>query len=178
MKRYVLTGGPSSGKSSLLLGIEKLYQATIIHEAAEDVIKLAQAFGDPSPWLKEDFQDRILYLQLNREALAKASDSEQVFIDRGILDGLAYFQIAKRYPSRALQKAVDDLAKDPYDRIFLIENLGNCRTNQVRREDLDEALLLERLQEKNYSSQGYDVVRIGPASLGERIQMLMTELHS
>jgi predicted ATPase len=178
MKRYVLTGGPSSGKSSLLFGIEKLYGAAIIHEAAEDVIKYSQAMGDAEPWISEDFQDRVLRLQLQRERHVAKSLPEQVFIDRGIIDGLAYFQIAKRETSFELESAMVNLARNPYDKIFLIENLGNCRTNQVRRENLDEALLLERLQEENYLAQGYEVVRIGPAPLGKRIQMLMAELHS
>lgn len=177
MKRYVLTGGPSSGKSSLLLGIEKLYGAAIIHEAAEDVIKLAQAFGDPEPWLKEDFQDRILYLQLRREMLAKFSGVDQVFVDRGIIDGLAYFQIAGREPSRALQKAMYDLAKEPYDKIFLVENLGNCMTNKVRREDLEEALRLEKLQEQNYLDQGYEVIRIAAGPLDYRIQEIVDAIQ-
>ena len=60
-----------------------------------------------------------------------------------------------------------------YEKIFLIENLGNCQTNGVRREDLAEALELERLQEQNYRDLGYEVVRIAPASVDERAREIL-----
>ena len=44
MKKYILTGGPGSGKSSILLGLEQQGE-TIIREAAEDYIKHQQAQG-------------------------------------------------------------------------------------------------------------------------------------
>ena len=43
-KKYVLSGGPGSGKSSILLGLEQLGEY-IVREAAEDYIKYKQAQG-------------------------------------------------------------------------------------------------------------------------------------
>jgi len=85
-KLYVLTGGPSAGKSSILLGLEYLRKETVVREAAEDVIKLHQSLGNPRPWELGDFQDRILQLQLQREN--SLPNIERVFLDRGTLDGL------------------------------------------------------------------------------------------
>jgi predicted ATPase len=176
MRKYVLTGGPSSGKSSLLLGLEQSYQVPIIREAAEDVIKFSQAMGIDEPWQHLDFQDHVLSLQLKREDEARRLGTNRIFVDRGILDGLAYFQIARRDPSIALRNAMSALEKTPYDAVFLVENLGGCDTNEIRRENLDEALKLEMMQEKNYSFFGYDVVRIGAAPLQERIEMIMASI--
>lgn len=44
VKKYVLTGGPGAGKTSLLIYLEILGELTI-REAAEDLIRYQQALG-------------------------------------------------------------------------------------------------------------------------------------
>lgn len=43
-KRFILTGTPGSGKTSVIKELEKLGHA-VIHEAATDVISIEQAKG-------------------------------------------------------------------------------------------------------------------------------------
>ena len=49
MRRFVLTGTPGSGKSSVIKELEKLGH-TVIHEAATDLIRTEQAQGIEHPW--------------------------------------------------------------------------------------------------------------------------------
>lgn len=175
MKKYILTGGPGSGKSSIILELEAQGEI-VVREAAEDFIRLQQARGIAQPWLLEDFQDRILELQLQREKEIERTGRAGVFIDRGTLDGLAYYQILGKEPSEKMKLELrKHRTEKPYAKIFLIENLGACQTNQVRREDLAEALELERLQELNYrkhAGYGRDVIRIEPDSVNIRAAMV------
>jgi len=107
MEKIILTGAPGSGKSSILKELEYVYGERIIPEAAEDVIKYLQARGDPEPWKNSDFQDKILRLQIQRERQVENLEG-RVFIDRGILDGLAYYQIDRREPTLAMRKAIEE----------------------------------------------------------------------
>jgi len=172
VKKYVLTGGPGSGKSSILLGLEQQGEY-VIREAAEDYIRLRQAQGQKEPWTEQDFQDKILELQLQRESKI-LSGIERVFIDRGILDGLAYYQITGKKPSKQIIKARNKVNQErPYEKIFLIMNLGDCERNDVRRENMEEAFKLENLQEWNYRKLRYNVERIHVAPLDRRVNELM-----
>jgi len=174
--KYVLTGGPGSGKSSIILSLEAL-GCYVVREAAEDVIRLRQAHGIAEPWKEIDFQDKILALQLRREKEAEKIGKPITFLDRGTLDGLAYYQIQGREPSRAMKDERHRLYRERgYNKVFLIENLGSCATNKVRREDLDQALELERLQEENYREAGYDVIRIAPSNVWKRTEEIF--LHT
>ena len=173
MERYVLTGGPSSGKTSIILALENDWNMPVVREAAEDIIKLYQAKGIQEPWKLHEFQDYILELQVQREIQAKKAGYERVFIDRGILDGLAYYQIMDREPSEALQIALKKMQCQPYDKVFLIENLQGCETNEVRRENLEEALTLERMQNQNYQNFGYEIVKVLPLKLTQRVNMIL-----
>lgn len=177
MKKYVLTGAPSSGKSSILLALEKELNYLTVREAAEDIIKLYQAKGIKEPWKLEGFQDELLKLQIQREKIVENNkEYNEVFIDRGILDGLAYYQFDKKEPSNLMKKAVDQLKEKPYTKIFLIERLGTYEKTEVRKESQQEAILLEKLQEQNYKSQGYEVIRIKPASLDERVKQILKNI--
>ena len=177
MKKYVLTGAPSSGKSSILLALEKEFNYLIIREAAEDLIKFYQANGIKEPWLLEEFQDELLKLQLQRELSVENNKAyKEVFIDRGIVDGLAYYQFDKKELSSLMKLALENLKQKPYKKVFLIEKLGTYQKTKVRKESQEEADFLEKLQEKNYQDQGYEVIRIKSAPIKERVKEILKHI--
>jgi len=168
-KKYILTGGPGSGKSSLILSLEHRGEYCI-REAAEDIIRYRQALGNKEPWLNPEFQDWILKLQQQREA-GIPKGIERAFLDRGILDGLAYFKKNGKEPSEAIKEATKNL--DYEKTAFLIENLGNCLKTEVRRESLEEALQIERLIEETYRNLGYEIKKIKAGPLEERTDKIL-----
>lgn len=176
-RKYILTGGPGSGKSSILLALESQGEY-IIREAAEDHIRLRQAQGKKDPWTEHDFQEKILELQCSREFYIPP-DRLRVFIDRGVLDGLAYLPDDKRdlYNQVMRTKIIQEYGYRPYDRIFLIENLGSTEKTDVRREDQDEALRLENSLYEIYQKHVGDVVRIPAAPLEQRVKQVLDNVH-
>ncbi|MFD6875639.1 MULTISPECIES: AAA family ATPase [unclassified Streptomyces] len=76
MRRYVLTGTPGAGKTSILRCLDKLGHG-IVEEAATAVIAQAQALGEDQPWTRASFIDEIVALQRQRQL--KATGSVQVF---------------------------------------------------------------------------------------------------
>ncbi|MBT3984673.1 ATP-binding protein [archaeon] len=167
LKKYVLTGGPSSGKTSILLELEQRGYS-IIREAAEDWIKLQQSRGIKEPWLIDDFQERILDLQIKRELEISYLREKHLVVDRGVLDSLAYYEVVGRdyfeipIMNRISRTKYGTLPHriEGYDKVFLIENIGTVESTEVRREDLEAALKLEELQYRAYVRAGFSVERI------------------
>ncbi len=58
MRRYILTGTPGCGKTSLIRTLE-MTGASIVAEAATDIIAYKQMQGVAEPWENEDFIDNI-----------------------------------------------------------------------------------------------------------------------
>jgi predicted ATPase len=169
MKKIVLTGGPGSGKSSIILGLEERGEI-VIREAAEDFIRLRQSQGLVEPWLEPGFQEGILKLQLQREAKIPR-ETKRVFLDRGIADGLAYASPESKTYQRILS------AIPPYTQVFLVENLGSTATNLIRRENQNQAIEIERKLEETYRNLNYEPIRIGPGTIQERIDKIMNHLR-
>ena len=66
VQKIVLTGAPSSGKTSVATQLE-IQGYNVIHETAEDYIRLLQAKGIKQPWTTRNFQRNIFKLQKQRE---------------------------------------------------------------------------------------------------------------
>lgn len=169
-KKYILTGAPGSGKSSTLLELESRGEY-IIREAAEDVIKLEKKRGIETPWEEPDFQRKILHLQLKREA-GIPSSLERVFIDRGVLDGLAYTQ-----PRTEISREIQWVSH-AYEGVFLIENIGSIERNGIRRETYDEALELEKKLTEIYLMAGYRIIKIPSAPVKDRAETILWVINS
>jgi len=171
MKKYVLTGGPSSGKTSLLeeLGRRGFYA---IREAAKDFIIQKQQEGIKEPRLKKDFQEKILDIQLKREAEIPP-DKEVVFIDRGLPDGLAFYMHRKQKP---LQRLLESIAKCEYEKIFFLEPLHLYEGTGFRTESEEESQNISNLLKRLYEDFGYEVVMVPPVSIKERAEFVLKRI--
>src|SRR5918911_1067339 len=81
MKRYILTGTPGSGKTSILQEL-KSQGYGVVEEAATDVIACEQRRGNREPWLQPDFIDAIVRLQKQRQLEAAMASDELQWYDR------------------------------------------------------------------------------------------------
>ncbi len=66
MKRYVLTGAPGAGKTSILRLLRQRGYC-VVGEAATDVISSEQKRGMAEPWRAGGFIEKIVELQRRRQ---------------------------------------------------------------------------------------------------------------
>src|SRR5688572_8595585 len=66
MQRYILTGAPGAGKTTILAALRDRGYA-VVDEAATDVIAREHALGIEEPWRSAGFIDAIALLQRERQ---------------------------------------------------------------------------------------------------------------
>ena len=173
MKRYVLTGAPGCGKTTILTAIAARGWA-IIPEAATDVIAAAHAAGETHPERAARFIDDIVAVQKRRQIEGAWQATEVQLFDRSPICTWA-LALHLGYPiSEALRAEIDRLEKDRiYERrVFFIDNLGFCEPTAARRISFEDSLVFEGLHEEVYRSFGYDCVKIPPVNLEERVALI------
>jgi predicted ATPase len=174
----VLTGGPHSGKTSL---VERLRVAghAVVPEAAFALIEqLNDELGleEQQRWRQANllkFQERVVALQDELERGLAPSDSGVVFLDRGRLDGLAYCEIRGVAPTaRVLELAY----ARRYDHVELLDPVlpHNPRPESGRYGDQRVAEHSSNVLELIYTDDGYDVRRLPQWTLEERTDALVS----
>lgn len=173
---YVLTGAPSSGKSTLLAALAARGYRTQI-EAARHVIEREVARGrDLLEMRHRDaaaFQHEVLQLKLEWEA--ELPHDQIVFFDRGIPDSVAYYR-HENIPEDVFLR--DAIAKARYRRVFVLDLISreNFVLDGARSETWAGAQELDQLLESAYRELGYDVMRVPAISVDERADFVLKNL--
>lgn len=179
MKRYVLTGAPGAGKTSVLRILQEQGFA-VVAEAATDVIAREQGRGVDEPWQQDGFIDSIVALQRERlEAAAEAAGPhrEQMH-DRSVFCTLALARFLGRPVTPPLAAEVARAARTGvYQRAaFLIRPIGFIVPTAARRISYQESLEFERLHEAAYREHGFEVIEVAAAPVAERAAVIAGEI--
>jgi predicted ATPase len=155
--KYVLTGGPGVGKTSLL---KKLHERGfyVIPEVATTIIEQTLKQGLPNPAHGANvaaFQDQIWATQLNLES--ELPENEVAFLDRGLLDNLAYYELHGITPPPDLCVAAQAIN---YKTVFLLDFPATFQATAVRRESLQLAHRLHAIITAKYQAFGYSIINI------------------
>ena len=169
---YVLTGGPCSGKTTLVFELEKQGHA-ILPEAARMFIEEQLALGKTIPEMRQDlskFEHDILRRHVELES--KVPKDKVMFFDRGIPDNVAYFRFTNLPIDEELRKALD-AAK--YRKVFFLEMLDYAN-DEARFETPEEAQRIHSEIRRAYEEFGHIIVDVPVLPIPERAEFVLANL--
>jgi predicted ATPase len=177
MKRYIVTGAPGAGKTAVIRQLE-VDGFGVVEEAATDVIALSQALGIAEPWTRPGFIGAVLGLQRARaERAAAAADSVQ-FHDRSVVCTAALADyLGFPRPPELLDELLRIRSEGVFqDRVLFLKNLGFVTPTEARRITYEETVRFEQIHERVYRDLGFEIVRIGPGSVPDRVARIKRAL--
>jgi predicted ATPase len=172
MKRYILTGMPGCGKTSIIRALE-LAGYLVVEEAATDVIALRNAQGITEPHTQPSFIDDIANLQKQRQLRVAGMEGIQ-FYDRSPLCTYALSRWLSYPISATLADEMERIRVEAtYQRqVFFIENLGFCEPTQARRISFEDSIRFEKVHEETYREFGYECIRVARQELTGRVEQI------
>ena len=169
-RKYVLTGGPGTGKSTLLAELQKR-GVYAIKEVAEYLIeKELKGNGKILPWNnRERFQRNVLETQIIWEKEIP-SEIKVSCSDRGIPDGIAFYRLDGIRPP---EEIIGSAQNTDYKEIFILDPLSEYQKTRIRREDIRMAKRIHETLNEVYKELGYRPIRIYDESLEDRIERVL-----
>jgi predicted ATPase len=176
-KEWILTGAPGAGKTVLLRQLE-VDGVDVIEEAATDVIALVQGRGVAEPWRLDDFLVSIAWLQVRRASRPAVGPVRVA--DRSLACTVALAEYLGRAVPDELSVAVADaLAAGVWQRqVLFVESLGFITPTEARRISLADARRFEAVHLDVYQRLGFDLVRIPPLPVSERVALVRSFIDS
>jgi predicted ATPase len=171
---FVLTGGPGSGKTTL---VEALADAgfSTCPEAGRAIIRDQMALEGPAlPWNDPAlFAELMLSWEL-RSHHAASGRGRPVFFDRGVPDVIGYLRLIGINPPAHMQKAAiryrygaKVFVTPPWRAIFVRDD--------ERSQTWDEAVRTHDIMVETYAGLGYEPVTVPRAPVDERLRFILAE---
>lgn len=175
-KRIVITGGPGSGKTTLIEHLE-IEGHTVMHEISRDVIKAAQAEGIDQLFLEDPllFSQKLLEGRLDQFQEASTMEQQIVFYDRGMPDVTAYMDYLGSTYTDSFEKPCLNFK---YDSVFLLPPWqGIYLQDNERYESFDQAVLIYQFLKEGYQKYGYNIIEVPLGTIKERVHFIIGELN-
>jgi len=167
MKVYVISGGPGTGKTSVINELGKEFK--ILPEAARLLGENDRRFKGKSSEEtdKKEFQDAIFEIQ--KKQIENLKDDKIVFSDRGIGDTIAYYKInGINVPKEVL----DYSKKIRYSGIFIMNSLNFYEKDDFRQETEERQKRIHEEIIKIYKQLGYKIIFVPFMSVEDRVRFI------
>ena len=172
VKKIIITGGPGTGKTSLIEELRKNDFKCFDEISREITLKyrekgIEQLFlSDPNLFSQELLNGRIQ--QFNNSINLQANC---VFFDRGIPDIIAYLNFKKADLSKKILKSID---KYRYDMIFLLEPWEDIYTfDKIRYESFDQVITIDSYIKNTYKEFGYNPIIVPKDNIRNRADFII-----
>jgi len=174
---FVITGGPGSGKTTLIDALEEAGFARTVESGRAVIQEQLANGGDALPW-----KDRIAFAEkmLGRDVQsyeAALKHTGPVVFDRGIPDVIGYLRLSGLPVPAHMAKAAKDLRY--HARVFIAPPWQAIYAQDAeRKQDFDEAQRTYDAMVGTYMEFGYELVELPRVSVEERVAFVVRSISA
>ncbi|MBT8185548.1 MAG: ATP-binding protein [Eudoraea sp.] len=183
-KRIVITGGPGTGKTSVIKALEaKGFYS--FHEIIRSMTAAAKMEGNSEAFITNPlafvsdpylFNQQLLHGRIAQFRSASSLKHPVVFYDRGIPDVLAYMNYFQQEFDEEFKTAC---IENQYDQVLLLPPWPAIyKADNERLESFEEALEIHTHLNATYRSFGYDPQIIPEGTVEERTANILKTINS
>lgn len=173
---FIITGGPGSGKTTLIEELERR-GFFCVEEVARKIIQEYAALGDDARKNLQYFQEMLLLCSIDAYEKVAHNKQDTIFFDCGVIDYVGYVLSTNTQISLELHQKACSLNYNrkvfmapPWEEIF--------RNDNERIQTFEEALKVYEVLMNVYSKYGYEIIELPKASVERRTEFVMEHIGS
>jgi len=182
--KVVLTGGPYSGKTTIIDSLKKLGHPTIA-ESAYSVMQNESRKRGKLAFLRwrqskpDHFQYKVYQRQMREEKMAvmRCPKPRLLFMDRSAVDCISFLRLRE---CKVPPTWVDYAWTKRFLNVFILDTIRpyNRRMETLRRSTLEDSLRIRDQLIHDYRAFGYEPILIEEPTIEERIQTILNVTNS
>jgi predicted ATPase len=172
---FVLTGGPGSGKSTLIAALAERGVRTMPESGRAIIQDQVAIGGDALPWGERGaFAELMLSWEMRSYREALVGDGPVVF-DRGVPDVLGYLRLCGLAVPGHVARAAQVFRYHP--RVFIAPPWAKIFGKDAeRKQSFEEAERTYKALADTYTELGYELIALPFASVEERADYVLTKI--
>jgi len=172
-RKYVLTAGPSAGKSSTIRELAARGHR-IAPEGARVVLDQLVSEGINPKWFRENYSQSYqdMVIESDFRIAENTPDDVPVFMDRSAADSIAY----TRLTDRAVPDQLMERCQNEYGIVFLLDQI-NFSDDYARTEDEKMAKEIHEELHNVYKDLGHTVVSVPVMPVDERADYIENRIE-
>ncbi|MDP3557753.1 MAG: ATP-binding protein [Bacteroidota bacterium] len=169
---YVITGGPSSGKTTTVNILRERGYITTMEHARHflDTQRLKGRTIEEVRKNQREFQLGVLDMQIEQEN--EIAPEVQAFLDRAIPDALAYYRFLNLTEDDKLIEALKNVS---YKKVFIMDYLP-LKNDYARNENAEAQKKIHELITEVYESLPFPVIHVPVLPAEERVDFILKNL--
>lgn len=169
---FVVTGGPGSGKSTLIDALERAGHARTVEAGRGIIQEQVRIGGRALPWGdRQLFAELMLSWEMRSYRMAEEVDGA-VFFDRGVVDVAGYLQLVGLPVPEHIRKAAELFRYN--SRVFVAPPWREIfHADAERKQDWEEAVRTYEVLADAYLSNGYELVELPCVAMSERVRFVL-----
>ena len=169
---YILTGGPGSGKTTLIEGL-KVRGFLTVREAGRQILQEQHISGGDATHDKDQAKYRdLMFARSVDDYLAMQEEQAPVFFDRGISDLVGYGTLIVTSATADIAKAVNLYRYSPT--VFIAPPWPEIyQHDEERKQSFQEAIATYEAVRDAYTASGYELVELPKASVAVRLDFVL-----
>ena len=172
---FVVTGGPGSGKTTVLLELQKHGFAFAPEVARQIIQEQVRTGGRALPWADRDLYTRMMLEESIRSYKEHAPASGILLADRGIPDTLTYARLIGLSEDAFIRRACEEYRYAPV--VFVAPPWADIyKTDDERKQDFAEAVRTHECIVRVYRECGYTLVELPRVSPHQRADFIVRQV--
>lgn len=173
---YILTGGPGSGKTSLINELSERGFMCVPEVARQIIQKQVQINGVFLPWKDARGYSRLMLEASISDFITNNEVTEKLFFDRGVPDTLGY-EILMKFPKCHFLENMS--FKLRYNKkIFLLPPWMEIYENDnERKQDFAEAVKTYEVMKSTYKNLNYTIIEVPCVSVKDRVDFILKNIE-